>query len=266
MDEREYSLIEHLADLRKRVARAMLGVVVVAAGAFFVSDELLAALREPMIEMVREIHGADAKFIATSPAEYFMSQMKIALVAGLLLASPWVLYQIWLFIAPGLYDHEKRYVSWFVWAGALCFVGGAAFAYYVAFPPMFRFFVETTHPDVAMTPSIAEHLSFALKMLLAFGVVFETPVVIFILSVAGIIDPAALGKYRRYVVVAAFIIAAVLTPSPDVLSQLLLAGPLLLLYEAGIFVSKMVVKVKGTPLSRKERAEQYAREQADKAA
>lgn len=262
MDEKEYSLIEHLADLRKRLARALIGVFAVAAGAFAVSDPLLALLRDPMTAIVREVHGAAATFIVTSPAEYFVSQMKVALVAGLFIASPWVLYQVWLFVAPGLYDHEKRYVTAFVWAGAACFVGGAAFAYFVAFPPMFRFFVESTPPDVALQPRIAEHLSFTLKMLLAFGVVFQTPVIVFILSVAGIVDPAKLGQYRRYVVLAAFVLGAVLTPTPDVLSQLLVAGPVLFLYEIGVLVSRVAVKAGGAPLSRKERAERYAAEQA----
>lgn len=259
MDEKEYSLVEHLADLRKRLARALVGVGIVAAAAFAVSDRLLEALREPMIAIVREVHGQAARFIVTSPAEYFVAQMKVALVAGLFLASPWVLYQVWLFVAPGLYEHEKRYVSAFVIAGAGCFVGGGAFCYFVAFPPMFRFFVESTPPDVALAPRIAEHLSFTLKTMLAFGVVFQTPVIVFILSIAGIVDPAQLGQYRRYVVLVAFVVGAVLTPSPDVLSQLLLAGPLLLLYELGVLVSRMAVKAGGAPLSRKERAARAAR-------
>jgi sec-independent protein translocase protein TatC len=262
VDEKEYSLVEHLADLRKRLARALIGVFIVAIAAFAVSDEMLALLRGTMTSIVREVHGAGATFIVTSPAEYFVAQMKVALVAGVFLASPWVLYQIWLFVAPGLYDHEKRYVTAFVWAGAACFVGGAVFCWFVAFPPMFRFFVESTPPDVALQPRIAEHLAFSLKMLLAFGVVFQTPVVVFILSVAGIVDPEKLGQYRRYVVLGAFIVGAVLTPTPDILSQFLLAGPLLLLYEIGVLVSRLAVKAGGAPLSRKQRAEKYAAEKA----
>lgn len=259
MDEREYSLIEHLADLRKRLGRALIGVGIVAVAAFAAADRLLELLRAPMVRIVQEVQGQTATFITTSPAEYFVCQMKVALVAGIFLASPWILYQVWMFIAPGLYDHEKGYVTAFVWAGALCFCGGAAFAYFVAFPPMFRFFVESTPKDISMMPSIAEHLSFTLKLLLAFGAVFETPVIVFILSVAGIVDPEKLGQYRKYVVVVAFIVGAILTPSPDVLSQLLLAGPLLLLYEVGVLVSRLAVKAGGTPLSRKERAAEYAK-------
>jgi sec-independent protein translocase protein TatC len=266
MDEREYSLMEHLADLRGRLGKALVGVGLVAIGAFAVSDHILGILREPMDRMIKAAGGPEARFVVIAPAEYLICQMKAAFVAGIFIASPWVLYQIWLFISPGLYEHEKRYVTAFVWAGAVCFCGGAAFAYFAVFPTMFQFLVGNQPPDVLMTLSIAEHFSFTLKMLLAFGVVFETPVVIFILSVAGIVDPHALGKYRKYVVVIAFIIGAVLTPTPDILSQAMLAGPLLILYELGVFVSKIAVKVGGLPMSRKERAEEYERKKSRKAA
>lgn len=242
--------MEHLGELRRRLGYALVGVALVAVAGFAVSDQLLEWLRAPMEQMLREAHGPAARFVVIAPAEYIVAQLKASLVAALFIASPWVLYQIWMFIAPGLYAHEQRYASWFVWAGATCFCGGAAFAYFAVFPTMFRFFVESLPPDIAMTPSISDHFSFTLKMLIAFGVVFETPVVTIILSLAGIIDPAKLGHYRKYVVVVAFIVGAVLTPSPDALSQLLLAGPLLVLYEAGVLISRLVVKVKGTPLSR----------------
>ena len=264
MDEREYSLMEHLAELRGRLAKALIGVALIAVAAFFVSDTLLEILRAPMETVLKERYGPTAHFVTTGAAEYFVCQMKAALVAGLFIASPWVLYQIWSFIAPGLYDHEKRYVTAFVVAGAICFCGGAVFSYFLVFPPMYSFFVTQQPVDVQMLPSLEENFGFSLKLLVAFGAVFETPVVIFILSVAGIIDPNTLGKYRRYVVVIAFIIGAVLTPSPDVYSQCLMAGPLLLLYEIGVFVSRIAVKMKGTPLSRKERAEQFAKDKAAK--
>jgi sec-independent protein translocase protein TatC len=177
-----------------------------------------------------------------------------------------VLYQIWLFIAPGLYDHERRYVGWFVWAGAFFFCAGAAFGYVFVFPTMYRFFVSVQPEDIALMPSLAENFGFSLKMLVAFGIVFETPVVIFILSVAGIVDPAQLGRYRRYMVVIAFVVGAVLTPSPDIYSQLLMAVPLLLLYELGVFVSRIAVRVGGAPLSRSERAKVDAAKRAARGA
>jgi sec-independent protein translocase protein TatC len=273
MDEREYSLMEHLAELRGRLAKALIGVGLVGIAAFAVSEQILAILRAPLDKAVKAANIAaaaeglpaiEAHFIVIAPAEYIVCQMKAAFVAGLFIASPWVLYQIWMFISPGLYDHEKRYVSAFVWAGAACFCGGAVFAYFVVFPQMFGFFVANNPPDIMMTLSMAEHFGFSLKMLVAFGVVFETPVVIFILSIAGIVDPASLYKYRKYVVVVAFIVGAVLTPSPDAMSQLLLAGPLLVLYEVGVLVSRFAVKVTGTPLSRKDRAAEFDKKNADK--
>lgn len=258
MDDREYSLVEHLAELRKRLVRALIGVGILAAAAFAVSDELLRMVRLPMELALQEHYGPTARFITTGAAEYLVCQMKAALVAGLVLSSPWVLYQIWLFVAPGLYEHEKRYATSFVWVGSICFAGGVAFAYFVMFPAMYGFLVGQQPPDVAMMPSLAEDFSFALKMLVAFGLVFETPVVIFILSLAGIVDPVALSKYRRYVVVIAFIVGAIITPSPDPYSQLLVAAPLLVLWEVGILVSRLVVKAAGRPLSRKERAAEAA--------
>ncbi|HEY4221770.1 MAG TPA: twin-arginine translocase subunit TatC [Myxococcota bacterium] len=262
MDDREYSLMEHLSELRVRLFKALIGVAIIAIAAFFVSDNLLTILRAPMETVMQARYGASAHFVTTGAAEYFVCQMKAALVAGLFIASPWVLYQIWSFIAPGLYDHEKKYAVWFVWAGAFFFCAGAVFSYFFVFPPMYTFFVTQQPADVVMLPSLEENFGFTLKLLVSFGAVFETPVVIFILSIAGIIDPNTLYKYRRYVVVLAFIIGAVLTPSPDVYSQCLMALPLLALYELGVLVSRIAVKMKGTPLSRKERAVVEAQKKA----
>ena len=217
-----------------------------------ISERVLGIIRGPMEHVLQARYGPTAHFVTTGAAEYFVCQMKAALVGGLFIASPWVLYQIWQFIAPGLYDHEKKYVTVFVWAGAFFFCAGAAFAYFFVFPPMYSFFVNQQPVDVQMLPSLEENFSFTLKLLVAFGIVFETPVVIFILSIAGIIDPSTLGKYRRYVVVVAVVIGAILTPSPDVYSQCLMAVPLLALYEFGVLVSRMAVKMNGTPLSRKD--------------
>ncbi len=253
MDEKEYTLVEHLSDLRMRLGRALAGVLVFAIAAFTFSEKLLELLRAPMQEMLVKVHGPEARFMVTGAAEYIICQMKVALVAGLFASSPWVLYQIWRFVAPGLYQHERRYAMIFIWAGALFFCFGGAFCYVAVFPTMFEFLVESLPPDIAMMPSLDEHFSFTLKMILAFGVVFETPVFIFVLSLAGIIDPYKLGVYRRYVIVAAFIIGAVLTPTPDFLTQFMLAGPLIFLYEVGVVVSKLGVKLAGRPLSRKEK-------------
>src|SRR5688572_30714368 len=221
MDEKEYSLVEHLGELRKRLGRALIGVALIGAAAFVVSDELLAFLRAPMEYELHAVYGPNARFVTMGAAEYFFCQMKAALVAGIFLASPWVLYQVWLFIAPGLYDNEKKYVVSFVWAGAFFFCGGAAFCYFAVFPQMFRYLITSLPPDIALLPNLEEHFTFTLKMLLGFGVAFQTPVVIFILSLAGIVDPSTLNKYRKHVTVISLIVGAVLTPTPDPLSMFL---------------------------------------------
>jgi len=266
VDEREYTLIEHLTDLRKRIVRAAIGVAAVAFVALGAADQLIVLLREPLEAALADVSDGKAQFVVIAPAEYFIAKLKAAMVAGLFVASPWVLYQLWLFVAPGLYPHERRWVTAFVWAGAFFFCAGGVFAYTLVFPGMFRFFLaDTVAADVAMTLSVAEHLSFSLKLLVAFGVVFQAPVLVFVLSMAGIVDPKTLAKYRSYVVVAGFIIGAILTP-PDIFSQALLAIPLIVLFELGIWVSVLVMKFRGTPISREARAAADAQRRAEKEA
>ncbi len=254
MDEKEYSLVEHLGELRARLGRALIGIAVLAMAAFYWSDDLLRLLRDPMQQILTEVHGPNARFMVVGAAEYLVCQMKAALVFGVFGASPWVLLQIWKFVAPGLYDHEKKYVSIFVIAGAFFFCLGAVFCYLVVFPPMFEYLVRTLPSDIALMPSLEEHFSFTLKMLLGFGVAFETPVVIFILSLAGIVDPNTLTKYRKHVTVISLVVGAVLTPTPDPLSMFLLAGPLFVLFELGVLVSRLTLSAAGRPLDRKGRA------------
>jgi len=265
MDEKEYSLVEHLGELRLRLGRAVVGVAILAMAAFAVSDTLLEILRTPMQTILVAVHGPTAKFMVVGAAEYLVCQMKAALVAGIFLASPWVLYQVWLFVAPGLYENEKKYVGIFVWAGAFFFCAGAAFCYVAVFPPMFRYLLTNLPPDIQLLPNLEEHFSFTLKMMLGFGAAFETPVIIFILSLAGIVDPVTLTKYRRHVSVIVLIAGAVLTPTPDPLSMFLLAGPLYVLFELGVLVSRLTLSAKGrAPLDRKARAAAEAQESATK--
>lgn len=244
LDTREYSLLEHLGELRQRLMRAAIGVFIVTLGAFVVSDDVLELLKRPMVKAAEGL-GTTPHFIVIAPAEYFIAQLKAAVVVGIFLSMPWSLYQLWLFVAPGLYRRERRYAQIFIWAGAFFFLAGGAFAYFAAFPGMFRFFLEhTMKAGVVMQLSVAEHLGFSMKLLLAFGVTFQAPVVVFVLSMAGVVDPHKLGKYRGVVVVVAFVVGAVLTP-PDVISQTMLAVPLVLLFELGILVSKIALKLRG---------------------
>jgi sec-independent protein translocase protein TatC len=256
VDEKEYTLIEHLADLRQRIGRAVLGVGLLSLVAFGFADVLLEWVRGPMSDALREARPADptAHFVVHSAAEYLVCQMKAALVVGLFVGSPWVLYQVWLFVAPGLYEQEQRYVVGFVWAGAFFFVAGGAFCYFVVMPSMITYLVRATPGDIAVMPGLEENFTFILKMILGFGVAFQTPVVIFVLSLAGIVDPATLGSWRRHVIMACLVVGAILTPTPDALSMFLLAGPLYVLFELGVFVSRMTVAWKGRPLDRKGRS------------
>jgi sec-independent protein translocase protein TatC len=256
VDEREYSLIEHLAELRKRIGRAVLGVALLSFVAFGVADALLELIRGPMVDALRAARPGDpnAHFIVQSAAEYLVCQMKAALVVGCFLGSPWVLYQVWLFVAPGLYDHEKRYVGGFVWAGAFFFVAGGVFCYFVVMPSMITYLVTATPADIAIMPGLEENFTFVLKMLLGFGVAFQTPVIIFVLSLAGIVDPSKMGRWRRHVIMICLLVGAVLTPTPDALSMFLLAGPLYVLFELGVLVSRVTIAWKGRPLDRAARA------------
>jgi sec-independent protein translocase protein TatC len=256
VDDKEYSLFEHLAELRKRVGRAVVGVAILSFVAFGLADALLEVIRGPMVDALRAARPGDpnAHFIVHSAAEYLVCQMKAALVVGCFLGSPWVLYQMWLFVAPGLYEHEQRYVTGFVWAGALFFIAGGVFCYFVVMPSMITYLVTATPDDIAIMPGLEENFTFVLKMLLGFGVAFQTPVIIFVLSLAGIVDPSTLGRWRRHVIMVCMIVGAVLTPTPDALSMFLLAGPLYVLFELGVLVSRITIAWKGKPLDRAARA------------
>ncbi len=230
--DRPMSLLEHLGELRSRLVRAFLGILV----AFFVcygfAKELYHYLSLPLLEVM----PADAKFIYTGVAEGFFVDLKVALVAAVFMASPYLFYQIWAFIAPGLYEEEKRYVLPLSFFSAIFFLGGAAFCYFVVFPFAFVFFLSYSTDNIVAMLSISEYLSFSLKMLIAFGLIFEMPLFAFFLARMGLVTSGKMREMRKYAVLGVFVVAAVLTP-PDVFSQLLMAVPMLLLYEASIGVA-----------------------------
>jgi len=170
--------------------------------------------------------------------------MKIAFFASLFFTAPYTFFEIWRFVSPGLYATEKKYVLPFVFSSTLLFVGGVLFGYFLALPPAFGFFVEFSTDFLKPMISFREYLNFTLKFLLAFGVCFELPVFIFFLTKVGVVTPALLSKKRRYAILIIFITAAVLTPSPDAFSQIILALPLMFLYEVSIFVSKFALRTR----------------------
>jgi sec-independent protein translocase protein TatC len=239
MDEQKIPLTSHLQELRKRLVLSFIAV-----GSGFVicyafSQTLFNILSQPLLEMM----PSGSSLIFTSVAEAFFTYMKVAFIAGLILSSPFVLYQVWAFVAPGLYRQEKRYVIPFVAAGSFFFALGILFAYFVAIPVGFKFLLGYATDFIKPMPSMKEYLSFSIKFLLAFGLVFEFPVVLVLLARIGVVDAKTLARHRKYAILLIFIFAAVITP-PDLVSQVLLALPLMGLYELSIFLSKIFGKKK----------------------
>lgn len=228
----EMGLLEHLAELRSRLIRAALWAAAGFAACWYYVDPLFDLLVRPLLSVLPE--GAHAQY--TTLPEAFFARMQIAFIAGLFLVSPAIFYQIWAFVAPGLYAEEKRYVLPIAILSALFFTAGALFCYFIVFPFAFNFFISYSSPEIVITPKISDYLSFVLKLLFAFGLIFEMPIFTLFLARLGIITAAMMRRVRKYAIVIIFILAAILTP-PDVLSQLLMAGPMLLLYEASIFVA-----------------------------
>lgn len=226
------SLLEHLGELRIRLMRALIASAVGFLLCYSVAEVLFNYLTLPLLRVM----PADAKLIYLGVAEAFFVELKVAFVAGVFLASPYIFHQIWAFMAPGLYDEEKRHVIPLAVCSAVFFLGGAAFCYFVVFPFAFTFFMSYSTENIVAMPSMNEYFSFTLKLLLAFGLIFEMPLFAFFLSRMGLVTAARMRAARKYAVLGTFVAAAVLTP-PDVFSQLLMAVPMLALYEISILVA-----------------------------
>jgi sec-independent protein translocase protein TatC len=227
-------LTAHLEELRWRLIRAILAITVGASACYWVADSLFQFLIHPLTANT----DTSVELIGTGVTEAFFTKLKVSLIGGIFLASPVIFYQIWRFVAPGLYETEKRYVIPFVIFATIFFVAGAGFCYAMVFPVSYAFFLEQ-YKTIGIQPSIriSEYLSFSSRMLLAFGVTFELPVITFFLARVGMITHQMMIGSLRYAILAIFIIAAVLTPGPDVASQCLLAAPLLVLYVLSIAVA-----------------------------
>ncbi len=235
--QEKHTFIEHLEDLRKRLIVSLIAVGIGFLVCWNFSKEIFQFLMMPLFKAL----PTGATMIFTTPAEAFFTYMKVGLIAGIFVASPMVLYQIWLFVAPALYSHEKRYVIPFVFFSTLLFVGGAAFGYFIAFPVFAKFFMHFATDFIQPAPRLKESLSFCSMLLLSFGLAFELPIFIFFLSKVGVIDARMLARNRKYMIIIIFIVAAILTP-PDPLSQLMMAVPLVGLYEASIWVARIFGK------------------------
>lgn len=238
--EDKLPLTMHLEELKKRLVRSLIAIGAGFVLCYFFKDGLFGIITRPLMKVLPK----DSYMIYTSLPEAFFTYMKVAFFASLFLTAPFWLYQIWKFISPGLYPREKKYVIPFVLTSTSLFVGGILFAYFLALPPAFGFFVEFSTDTLRPMFTMREYLSFALKLLLAFGVSFQLPVFIFFMTKLGIVNSRMLAKQRRYAILFIFIAAAVLTPSPDAFTQIIMAIPLMILYEMSLFIAKFAEKKK----------------------
>lgn len=226
-------LTAHLEDLRSRLIKIFICLIVVFAICYWQSGVIFNFVSEPLLKLLPE----NSKLTMLRITEGFVTELKMSFYAAIFFSMPYILYQIWKFIAPGLYPHEKKYTSMFVIFASILFFIGAAFAYFIVFPFGFKFFLKYVNEDVVATLSIGWYLSFFIQFIIAFGSIFELPIFILFLSKLGIVTHEMLRKYRRYAIVIIFIGAAILTP-PDVVSQSMMAVPLLILYEISIYIAK----------------------------
>jgi sec-independent protein translocase protein TatC len=233
------TFISHLIELRDRLLRSVLAFVIVLLCLFPWAADLYDLLAAPMMHAL----PPDTKMIATGVVTPFLVPVKVAMMMSFLIVLPYVLYQVWAFVAPGLYTHEKRLTVPLVVASTILFLLGIAFCYTFVFGVVFSFVNKIAPASITVAPDIENYLNFVLTMFLAFGVTFEVPIAVIILVRMGVVTVAQLKEARPYLIVGAFVVAAVVTP-PDVVSQLLLAGPMCLLFEVGIFFAGFVAKRK----------------------
>lgn len=233
----EGSLISHLVELRARLIRAVAGLLLVFLGLLPFANKLYAWFAQPLLDKLPK----GGQLIAVEVASPFFAPLKLAFFVALFATMPWLLYQAWAFVAPGLYKREKRLALPLLASALLLFYAGCAFAFYLVLPAVFGFLAKVTPDGVAMMTDINAYLDFVLVIFLAFGVSFELPVALVILVLLGWVTPKQLSEWRGYAIVGIFIVAAVITP-PDVVSQLMLAIPMCLLYEAGIVAARLVAR------------------------
>lgn len=238
----EGTLISHLLELRDRVVKAFVAVLVMFVPSFYFRNDIFRLLSEPLRAKLKE----GDSLIATGVTHSFTTPLKLAFFTALLAAMPYVLYQIWAFVAPGLYRKEKHFAMPLLVSAIVLFYVGTAFSYFFVFPVAFEFFISVTPEGVQNLPTIHEYVSIALTFFFAFGLAFEVPVVVVLLAVTGMVSVQKLSAARGYVIIGIFVMAAILTP-PDPLSQILMAIPMWLLYEAGIIMARVLRRRRADP-------------------
>ena len=235
MTDQEQPLIAHLVELRNRLLRAVLLVLVIFAGLFYFANDLYLILVEPLSVLML----VEGQMIATGVASPFLVPFKLTFVLAVLAAVPFILHQIWAFISPGLYQHEKKFAIPLLLSSILLFYAGIAFAYFVVLPLVFGFFTGIGPEGISFMPDISNILDFSLKIFFAFGIAFEIPVATFLMVLSGMTTVESLSGKRPYIFLGCFVVGMLVTP-PDVISQTILALPMYLLFEAGVLASRLI--------------------------
>ena len=241
LDDTPQPLIAHLAELRDRLLKAVLAVLVAFIGLFPFANEIYTFVSQPLRELLPE----GSSMIATEVASPFLTPFKLTLVVAVFVAIPYILFQVWAFVAPGMYRKEKRIAFPLLASSVLLFYAGAAFAYFVVFPLIFAFFTSVGPNDITVMTDINRYLDFVLKLFFAFGLAFEIPIAAVILIITGVTTPEKLGKKRPWIIIGCFVAGMLLTP-PDVISQSLLAVPMWLLFELGIIFGRLFHRRQGS--------------------
>ena len=249
----EGTLLSHLVELRNRLIRSFIATGVMAVPCLYFANDLFGWITEPLRARMPE----GTSMIATSVVAPFMTPFKLGLLAAVFFAMPYILYQLWAFVAPGLYRHERRFAMPLLLSSVVLFYTGAAFAYFVVFPVMFQFFVSTTPAGVAMMTDMTQYLDFVMLLFFAFGLAFEIPIATVLLAKTGLVSVTSLGGKRGFVLLGIFIVAAFLTP-PDPVSQTMMAIPMYLLYEGGILLARLLVRSAPVPAAGDEEGDTHS--------
>jgi len=243
MADEKLAFSDHLEELRKRLIICLIAIGIGFSISYFFAESIFKFLAAPLYAQL----PGGSTFIFTGLTDAFFTYIKLSFFTGIFFATPVILHQLWGFVAPGLYEHEKRYVGPFIILGTLLFIIGIAFGYFVVFPVAFKFFVSYTTDSIKILPSIKEYLSFSCMFLLAFGAIFEIPIFLFFLVKMGVVSEKQLRANRKYAILLAFVVAAILTPTPDVVNQTLMAAPIIVLFEISLILIKLLVKKRPEP-------------------
>ncbi len=235
VSEKEAPLTEHLTELRRRILLSLGSIIVCAIFCYGFSHKLFTLLALPLEEVAP---GTSLIFISYPVA--FFTYIKLAIVAGIFVASPFIMYQMWAFISPALYPHERRWAIPFIFLSSLFFIGGALFGYFFIFPVLFKFLASYTNSNLKLMPEVNHYFALSMRLLLGFGFLFEFPLILIFLTFLGILSPTMLRKNRKYAILLIFIAAAILTPTPDIVHMILVAVPLIILYEISLLLMLLV--------------------------